>query len=112
MAGKPIVSPMVMSIRSAITKSSRAWRSKVAPAKPWPTQCFRNRSRASADGPVRWRAITRGYLDKVFEHCSDLLIERGRSDQYPGFSYVASRLTGSLIPRALQAGRHIILEAT
>src|ERR1039458_1221650 len=39
-----------MSIRWAITKSSRAWRSKVAPAKPWLTQCVRNRSRASTDG--------------------------------------------------------------
>src|ERR1019366_9615158 len=112
MAGQPIGSPRVMSVRSAITKSSRAWRNKVAPAKLWPTQCFRNRSRASAAGPVRCRATTRGYLNKVSNTVSDLLFEPGRSDQYSGFSYVASRSAGSLLQRGLQAGRHIILEAT
>jgi hypothetical protein len=95
-----------------ITKRSRAWPNKVAPAKPWPTQCLRNHSRASANGPVRCRATTRGYLNKVSKTVSDLRFERGRSDQYSGFSYVASSFTGSLIQRDLQAGRHIILEAT
>src|ERR1022692_2494737 len=65
LGGESIGSPLVMSIRSAITKSSRAWRSKVAPAKPWLTQCVRNRSRASTDGPPPCRATTRGYLNKV-----------------------------------------------
>src|ERR1022692_236612 len=65
MAGEPIGSPLAMSIRSAIPKNSRAWRSKVAPAKPWLTQCVRNRSRASTDGAPPCRATTRGYLNKV-----------------------------------------------
>ena len=53
-----------------------------------------------------------GILEQSLEHCSDLLFERGRSDQYSGFSYVASSFTASMIQRGLQAGRHIILEAT
>src|SRR5712692_10202043 len=53
-----------------------------------------------------------GILEQSLEHCSDLLFERGRSAQYSGFSYVASRFTGSLIQRGLLAGRQLILEAT
>jgi hypothetical protein len=53
-----------------------------------------------------------GILEQSFEHCLDLLFERGRSNQYSGFSYVASSFTGSLIQWGLQDGRHIILEAT
>src|ERR1022692_5225010 len=79
MAGEPIGSPLVMSIRSAITKSSRAWRSKVAPAKPWLTQgcasqaladAMRKKSFPGFDG----RAATMprdhaGILEQSLERC-------------------------------------------
>src|SRR5260221_11439182 len=42
-----------------------AVRSRLSRAKPCSAQWVRNRSRASATGPSRWRARTRGYLNNV-----------------------------------------------
>src|SRR5215472_10898352 len=112
MVDKPIASPMVMSIRSAITNSSRARRTKVARLKPWLAQWFRNRSRASANGPLRCRVTTAGYWNKVSNIVGSPFLERGRSDQYRRFNYVTFAAGRMITAKGLSAGRHIFLETT
>ena len=59
-SGRHITTPTEASAKTLSTR-----RTKVAQAKPWLAQWFRNRSRASADGPLRCRVTTAGFWNKV-----------------------------------------------
>ena len=59
-SGRHITTPTEASAKTSSTR-----RTKVARAKPWLAQWFKNRSRASADGPLRCRVTTAGFWNKV-----------------------------------------------